>query len=359
VRILGIESSCDETAAAVVEDGQLVHSNVIHSQVAIHQRFGGVVPEIASRDHLRRAVPVVERALLEAGIDRGDIDGVAVTQGPGLIGSLLVGLQTAKALAFALDKPLMLVNHVEAHTDAVFLRPRDESAAAGREPSPPPPPFPHVALAASGGHSSLYLVRDHGRHELVGYTMDDAAGEAFDKVAKLLGLPYPGGVSIDRLSELGDPKAIRFPRPRINNKPHLFSFSGLKTAVRYHIDQLGRPVSELNEKEIADIAVSFQEAVCDVLIQRSLDAARAHCPPGAGAIVVAGGVAANRRLRALFAERAAAAGHSLHLTPRAYCTDNAAMIAGLGYHLHQRGEIAPDPLAADAFSSLNLKKKAK
>lgn len=352
MRILGFESSCDETAAAVVEDGQFVHSNVVHTQIELHQRFGGVVPEIASRDHLRRAMPVVERALEDAGMGPGDIDGLAVTQGPGLVGSLLVGLQTIKALAYALEKPIVFVNHVEAHTDAVFLRSVDPAEAV--QPYDPPP-FPHVALAVSGGHSSLYLVRDHGRHELVGYTMDDAAGEAFDKVAKLLGLPYPGGVSIDRLSEKGDPEAVRFPRPRIHKKPHLFSFSGLKTAVRYHLDGLkkdGKLVEELSESELGDIAASFQEAVCDVLIERSLTAAATHCPPGAGALVVAGGVAANRRLRALFTERAAAAGHSLHLAPRPYCTDNAAMIAGLGYHLHQRGEAASDYLAQDVFSNV-------
>jgi N6-L-threonylcarbamoyladenine synthase len=260
-----------------------------------------------------------------------------VTHGPGLIGALLVGLQTAKALAFALEKPIVFVNHVEAHTGAVFL----DNAA--------PPPFPHVALCVSGGHTSLFLVRGHTRHELVGYTMDDAAGEAFDKAAKLMGLPYPGGVSIDRVSRSGDRRAVRFPRPRIPGKPHLFSFSGLKTAARAHLEGLGHaPV----DAELADIAASFQEAVCDVLVERTLEAAVRH---GVGAVVVAGGVAANGRLREMFTERTSGRRLSLHLTDRRYCTDNAAMIAGLGAHLYQEGGLDPAWRAHDAFSNVDAR----
>jgi len=337
MRVLGIETSCDETAAAVVEDGCRVLSSVIHSQIDLHQRFGGVVPEVASRDHLRRVIPVVEAALGQAGVAPNELDVVAVTHGPGLIGALLVGLQTGKALALALLKPIVFVNHVEAHTDAVFLD------------NPTPPPFPHIALCVSGGHTSLFLVTDHTSHELVGYTMDDAAGEAFDKAAKLMGLPYPGGVSIDRLAKSGNRKAVRFPRPRIPGKPHLFSFSGLKTAARTYLESLGRAPTEV---ELADTCASYQEAVCDVLVERALEAAARH---GVGAVVVAGGVAANSRLRELATERAVRAGVSLHLTDRRYCTDNAAMIAGFGYHLFRKGELDPAWLAHDAFSNVDAR----
>jgi N6-L-threonylcarbamoyladenine synthase len=338
MRVLGLETSCDETAAAVVEDGARVLSSVVHSQIDLHQRFGGVVPEVASRDHLRRVVPVVEAALDKAGVTARDLDLVAVTHGPGLIGALLVGLQTAKSLAWAWGVPIAFVNHVEAHTDAVFLD------------NPAPPPFPHVALCVSGGHTSLFLVTGHTEHRLVGHTLDDAAGEAFDKAAKLMGLPYPGGVSIDRVARAGNRRAVRFPRPRLPGRPNLFSFSGLKTAVRAHVEGLGRAPTEA---ELADIAASFQEAVCDVLVERTLDVADRH---GVGAVVVAGGVAANSRLRERFAERAAQVRMSLHLTDRRYCTDNAAMIAGFGHHLAVEGRLDPDWMRHDAFSTVDARR---
>ena len=335
--VLGIESSCDDTAAAVVEDGRRVLSSVVHSQTDLHQRFGGVVPEIASRDHLRRVLPVVRRALDDAELTLKEIDALAVTEGPGLIGSLLVGLQTAKALAMARGLPITFVDHVQAHTSAAFLG------------DGPEPPFPHVALAVSGGHSSVFLVRSHFDRELIGYTMDDAAGEAFDKVAKLLGMPQPGGVSIDRLAPSGDREAIRFPRPRVSGKPHLFSFSGLKTAVRNHVIKLGHPPSEA---ELADIAASFLEAVCDVLVARTLSLARTH---DARSVVVAGGVAASPRLRALFQARCERERVDLFLTPRAYCTDNAAMIAGQGFRQLEAFGPAEDPLSRDAYSNAQTK----
>jgi N6-L-threonylcarbamoyladenine synthase len=353
MRVLGLETSCDETAAAVVEDGRRVLSSVIHSQIPLHQRFGGVVPEIASRDHLIRVLPVIEEALRRAGMTLGQVDALAVTGGPGLIGSLLIGLQTAKGLALATGKPLTFVNHVEAHTAAAFLYTDGQPAEA-------PLPFPHLALAVSGGHSSLFLVTGHTRRQLVGYTMDDAPGESFDKVAKLLGLPYPGGVSVEKAAQGGDLKAVRLPRPRVEGRPNLFSFSGLKTAVRYHVESLrGQPAvpgtalgASLAPQQLADLCASFQEAVCDVLVERSLDLARQH---GARAMVVSGGVAANSRLRERFNQACAAAGLQLKLVDRAYCTDNAAMIAGLGFHQLLEQGPAQDWITHDAFSNLVTK----
>ncbi len=311
--VLGIETSCDETAAAVVEDGRFVRSNVVWSQVAVHARYRGVVPEIASRNHLRALVPVTEQALGEAGVALDAVDGLAVTVGPGLIGSLLVGVQFAKAVAFALGRPLVGVSHLEAHVMAAFL-------------ADDPPAFPFVALAVSGGHTSLYLVSGLGQVRLLGRTRDDAAGEAFDKAATLLGLPYPGGVAIDRISEGRNPEAVRFPRAMLHADTLDMSFSGLKTALRRYVEGLGRPLSA---DEVADTAASFQEAVVDVLVVRTIQAARRT---GVRHIVVAGGVAANRRLRARMAEVASEEGLALHLVPLPYCTDNAAMVAALGYH---------------------------
>ncbi len=332
--VLGIETSCDETAAAVVEDGRVVRSNVVWSQVAIHARFRGVVPEIASRNHLRAVVPVVEQALGEAGVPLAAVDGLAVTVGPGLIGSLLVGVQFAKAAAFALGRPLVGVSHLEAHVMAAFL-------------ADDPPDFPFVALAVSGGHSSLYLISGLGRVRLLGRARDDAAGEAFDKAAALLGLPYPGGVHVDRVSEGRDPGRVRFPRAMIHDDTLDMSFSGLKTALRRHLEGLPRPP---NGDEVADLAASFQEAVVDVLVARTLKAAR---QTGVRHVVVAGGVAANRRLRARMAEAARDVGLVLHLVPLPYCTDNAAMVAALGYH-YLFGEVAgsravPRDLDMDPF----------
>jgi len=335
MNVLGIESSCDETAAAVVTDGRHVRSSVIWSQVAVHAPFGGVVPEIASRNHLQAVVPVVDQALADAGMTLADIDGLAVTIGPGLIGSLLVGAQFAKALALGTGLPIVGVNHLEAHFMAAFL-------VEDREP----PRFPFVALAVSGGHTSLYRVDDFGRFTLLGRTLDDAAGEAFDKAAAVLGLPYPGGVAIDRIAEGRPVDTVRFPRAMIKEPGFDVSFSGLKTALRRPLETLGH-VPEGDE--VADIAAAFREAVVDVLTARAMAAVKAS---GVRDLVIAGGVAANRRLRARMAEVTAAAGVTLHAVPLSLCTDNAAMVAGLG-HQYLFGPLAkaecPRGLSMDPF----------
>ncbi len=334
MKVLGIESSCDETAAAVVEDGRRVLSSVIWSQVALHAPYGGVVPEIASRNHLRSIVPVVSEALSGAGVTLHDIDGISVTIGPGLIGSLLVGVQFAKALSLATGLPLVGVNHLEGHVMASFLV--DDGA---------PPAYPFVALAVSGGHTSLYLLQAPGRITLLGRTRDDAAGEAFDKAAAVLGLPYPGGVSIDKVAWGRAPDTVRFPRSMISDGFDM-SFSGLKTALRRHLELLGQAP---DANGVADIAAAFQEAVVDVLVAKTAAAARLH---GVKDVVIAGGVAANRRLRARMAEAMARDGRMLHAVPISLCTDNAAMIAGLG-HLYLFGDLkdadAPRGLEMDPF----------
>ena len=315
MQILGIETSCDETAAAVVDGEGRVLSNVISSQVPIHARYGGVVPELASRNHLMSMIPVIQQALDDAGTDLQGIDRVAVTQGPGLIGALMVGVQAAKSMARARGLPLVPIHHTEAHITAVFLRGGDQTEVL--------PDMPYVALAVSGGHSSIYEVQEIGRYRRLGTTLDDAAGEAFDKVARLLGLEYPGGVSIQNLARHGD--RTRFDLPRaMRRKGNLdFSFSGLKTATRTLLESLGT----LDEDTRADVAASFQEAVVDSLVTKTLAAAARE---GVRDVVVAGGVAANERLRERFSESCTAAGLRLHLTALPYCTDNAAMIAGLG-----------------------------
>jgi len=320
MRILGIETSCDETCAAVVEDGRRVLSNVVASQVDLHRRFGGVVPEIASRAHLEALVPVLDEALAEAGLAAAEVDAVAVVHRPGLIGSLLLGLAAAKTLAWLHEKPLVGVDHVEAHIYA---------AALEREA----PVFPCVALVVSGGHTSLYRCDGPCEQTLLGATTDDAAGEAFDKVASLLGLPYPGGPSIDRAAERGSPRAVAFTRPWLGRDSFDFSFSGLKTAVLYHVRGRGaeakRRPTDLTPQEVADVAASFQECVVDVLVGKTLRAAEAV---GADRVVVGGGVAANRRLRRRLAEEAESLGIEVVLPPMRLCTDNAAMVAGLAYH---------------------------
>jgi N6-L-threonylcarbamoyladenine synthase len=338
VRVLGLETSCDETAAAVVEvegaagerpRGRIL-SDVVHTQAALHAKYGGVVPELASRDHLQRALPVADEALRRAGCELRALAGIAVTSGPGLVGALLVGVQMAKSLSAAAGLPLIGVNHLEGHLLAVHL---DEHA--------PAPPW--LGLVVSGGHTSLYEVRAAGSYRALGHTLDDAAGEAFDKVAKLLGLPYPGGAHIDRLAKGGDREAVEFPRG-LSARPRDevdFSFSGLKTAVLQHVrDRGGVPQGQ----ELADLCASFQEAVCDALTQRAMRAARAARLP---ALVVCGGVAANSRLRALAAERAAAEGIALHLPSPRLCTDNGAMIAMAGAVRLARGAGAPARPAAD------------
>lgn len=318
--VLGIETSCDETSAAVVRDGRTVLSNVVSSQTDLHARFRGVVPEIAARAHVERVVPVVEEALDRARLRYADLDAVAVTSGPGLVGSLVVGVMAAKSLAMCLDRPLAAVDHIEAHavSGILALSPQDS------------PPWPAIALVVSGGHTSLYLVRSPLEIKLLGQTLDDAAGEAFDKVAAILELGYPGGPLIDRLAQEGDSAAINFPRMRVES-PVDFSFSGLKTAVLYKVYGSGSKygtVSHLSHSEKADVAASFQAAVVEPLVERTLLAARSN---HVDAVLVGGGVAANRALRAALQTACAAAGLRLILTPTEFCTDNAAMVAYMGY----------------------------
>ncbi|MCB9786018.1 MAG: tRNA (adenosine(37)-N6)-threonylcarbamoyltransferase complex transferase subunit TsaD [Deltaproteobacteria bacterium] len=320
--MLAIESSCDETAAAVVTDERRVLSNVVATQIPVHARYGGVVPELASRSHLTAIRPVVEQALSDAGCTLDEVDAIAVTTGPGLAGCLLVGLQMAKSIAWTRGLPLVPVNHIAAHVDAIFLS--DERGAGAVVPE-----LPYVALAVSGGHTSLARVDAPGVLVPLGQTLDDAAGEAFDKVAKMMGLPYPGGVHIDRLGREGDPAAIALPRPMLG-KGLDFSFSGLKTAVRYWLEG-----ARDDGASQADLAASAQEAIVDVLVAKSLEACRQQ---GLRDLVVAGGVACNSRLRDRMLGAAAEAGLRAHLTPARYCTDNAAMIGGLGAMLLARGE---------------------
>jgi N6-L-threonylcarbamoyladenine synthase len=310
--ILGIESSCDETAASVVYSGEKLVSNVVFSQIAAHQPYGGVVPELASREHLKAIVPVVRKALSDAEQTYQSIDALAVTQGPGLAGALLVGIGYAKALAFALDKPLIAVNHLEGHIHAVLLEERETN---NREIA-----FPVLALVVSGGHTHLYLAEQREQHwsyQNIGHTRDDAAGEAFDKVAKLLGLPYPGGPEIDRLAKNGNPKRFDLPRSMLTSRDFNFSFSGLKTAVRYLLPKLDGDFQ-------ADLCASFQEAVTDVLVKKAIRAANSA---GMNLLTVSGGVSANSRLRSKMADAAAVAGLELKLTAPSFSTDNAAMIA--------------------------------
>src|SRR4051794_27708105 len=296
--VLGIETSCDETAASVVEDGRWVRSDVVSSQIKIHAEYGGVVPEVASRQHVATIVPVLRRAATEAGIDLADLDGIAVTAGPGLVGALLVGVETAKSLGYALGKPVVGVNHLAGHLAAVFL------AERGATTPPPVPPDPHLALLVSGGHTALIRVDGPGATSLLGATRDDAAGEAFDKVGKMLGLGYPGGVVIDRLAATGNPNEFTLPRALPRRDDLDFSFSGLKTAVSVMLQ--GRSLPE--GQELADFAASFQAAVVDVLCRKSR---RAIALQGIPHLVVCGGVAANRGLRAGLAAAAAEDGFNL------------------------------------------------
>lgn len=315
--ILGIESSCDETAAAVVEDGRRVLSSVVASQVDIHHRFGGVVPELASRKHIEAVSPVVQEALATAGITREALDAVAVTQGPGLVGSLLVGYSFAKALAFGLDIPWVGVNHLEGHILSVFLE--DD-----------PPPFPFCALLASGGHTAIYHVTGYTAIERMGQTRDDAAGEAYDKVAKVLGLGYPGGKVIDDLAHQGDPTRIRFKRPFLDRNGFDFSFSGIKSAVNRMVQNQPEEMTS----QVEHVAAGFQEAVVEVLTYKLMHAVREkNCRHA----VVAGGVAANRRLRESVRQAGREQGVAVHIPGLDLCGDNAAMIAAAGYHYLQEG----------------------
>ena len=316
--ILGIETSCDETSAAVVRNGNHLLSNVVSSQIDVHNSFGGVVPEIASRMHTEIILQVIDQALGTAETSAKEVDAIAVTQGPGLIGSLMVGISTAKALAFSHGKPLVGVNHLEAHIAVAHL----ENAID----------FPFVALIVSGGHTNLYMVRGSLDFELLGSTRDDAAGEAFDKGAKALGLGYPGGVEIDRLSKSGNPDAISFPRP-FNNESHDFSFSGLKTALLNHIKK--NPIE--SEENLFDVCAGFQEAIVETLVDKTLNAARKN---EVRSVVLAGGVACNSRLRKLSEERIRSEGINVFMPSPTLCTDNAAMIATLGYHMYTDNRVS-------------------
>lgn len=320
MKILGIETSCDETAAAVVADGREILSSVVASQIEVHHPYGGVVPELASRKHLEAIVPVVDKALRESGLKPEALDGIAVTQGPGLIGALLVGFSFAKAYAFALDIPCAGVNHLEGHINSVFLE-------------PDPPTFPFVALLVSGGHTSIYHVTGHTQAALLGQTRDDAAGEAFDKVAKVLGLGYPGGGVIGRLAEKGDPEKIAFPRSYLDKSAFDFSFSGLKTAVNRHVQTHEHEYRD----QLPDIAAGFQEAVVDVLCHKVVHAAmKTRCRH----IALVGGVAANRRLRERLRQDAGEKGISVHIPSFDLCGDNAAMIAAVGHHHLRAGRLS-------------------
>jgi N6-L-threonylcarbamoyladenine synthase len=326
VLVLGIESSCDETAAAVVDDSGRVLADVVHSQVAVHAPYGGVVPELASRDHERNLVPVVREALSRSGIGLGDIDGVAVTNRPGLVGALLVGVQAAKGLAWAAGKPLVGVDHLMGHLLAVFLRRGDDES--------PRPGFPFVCLLASGGHTAIYRVeapRVDAVEEL-GATRDDAAGEAFDKVAKLLGLGYPGGPVIDRLASAGDASRAKFSSPMASRDSFEMSFSGIKTQVGMHLSKSQGPRTQT---ELADLCAGFQAAVTGVLARKTIAAAVRE---GVGDVVLGGGVAANRELRRRATEMGAERGLRVLVPPAASCTDNAAMIAYTGALRLARGE---------------------
>lgn len=335
--VLGIESSCDETAAAVVKDGTEILSNVVATQVDVHRLYGGVVPEIASRKHIEAISATVAEALNRANVTLNEIDGLAVTQGPGLAGALLVGFCFAKSLAFAGGLPIVGVNHLTAHLNAIFLAQKN-------------PAFPFVALLASGGHTAIYHVTNYTQCRLLGQTRDDAAGEAFDKVAKLLDLGYPGGVVIDRLAKEGDPKAIKFPRIYLKKDEFDFSFSGLKSAVmRYVQEEKAKGVMP----GVNDLAASFQDAVVDVLVKKLFTAAKVmECPR----IVTGGGVAANSRLRNVLAAKAARQKLELYMPPLSLCGDNAAMVASAGYRQLLNGENLLN-LESDVYARVKFKKE--
>jgi len=330
--ILGIETSCDETSASVVEDGIKVHSNIVASQQELHSRFGGVVPEIACRAHTDTIITVIDKAVTEANIKINDIDAISVANTPGLIGALLIGLTTAKTLSWLLGIPLITINHLHAHIYASKIEHEDID-------------YPAISLVVSGGHTSLFLTQSETRHTQVGGTIDDAAGEAFDKVGKILGLGYPAGPEIDTISQKGNGKAILFPRSYLKKDSLDFSFSGVKTAVLYHC--LGQDskntgeMPELKDREIADLAASFQEAVVDVLVNKTIFAATKFT---ARSIILGGGVACNSRLRQRLADAAKQRDIPLYYPSKKLCMDNAAMVAGLAYHKYDE----------EAFSGLEV-----
>lgn len=321
IYILGIESSCDETAASVVKNGRVVLSNVISSQIDIHTLYGGVVPEIASRAHMERINPVIKQALADAGMELSDMDAIGVTYGPGLVGALLVGVATAKAMAFAKNIPLVAVNHIEGHISANFLEYPDLE-----------PPF--LCEVVSGGHTHLAVVKDYGEYEILGMTRDDAAGEAFDKVARAIGLGYPGGPKIDRAAREGDPLSIQFPRAHVSDAPYDFSFSGLKSAVLNYLNKAKMTGENINT---SDIAASFQKAVVDVLTDNAIRAAKEK---KIRKIALAGGVASNTALRASLKEACEKRNYEFYVPRPVYCTDNAAMIASAAYFDFIKGRTA-------------------
>ena len=330
MKILGIDTSCDDTACAVVEDGERILSNVVSSQDRLHERFGGVVPEVACRSHIESILPVMQQAADDAGTDFGSIDAVAVTTTPGLIGALLIGVTAAKAASWALDVPLLAVDHLEAHIYGAWL--------SGEEPA-----LPAVSLVVSGGHTSLFLTEGPLSHKPLGATTDDAAGEAFDKVASILKLGYPGGPAIERAAAHGNPRAVELPRAWLDRDSLDFSFSGIKTAVLYHC--VGQNASKEDIARVtyspgfvADVAASFQEAVVDVLVGKTLMAAERT---GAGGVILGGGVGANTVLRKRLSKKASARGLRVCAAPGELCGDNGAIVAGLAFHLHRAGRTAP------------------
>lgn len=352
--ILGIESSCDETAVGIVKDGHTLLANAVHSQIDIHKEFGGVVPEVAARSHIEMMLPVLRQALTEAQMSWDDIDGIAVTYGPGLVGSLLIGNLTARTLALTLDKPLYPVNHVEAHVYANFL-----TAYPTAFPSPAPaaaPKFPLLALIVSGGHSQLALFEDHFSYRLLGQTQDDAIGEAFDKVAKIIGLPYPGGPSIASAALTGNSRAYTYPKAHMQHK-YDFSFSGLKTAVLRHVQSLCNVDISFPSTQLAgllsasqrnDIAASFQRIAVETVVDKAVAAFTEYSP---ASVVIAGGVAANQELRAQLAARLPI---DISYAAPQLCTDNGAMIATLGCYKAMRGTQPTDPRTATVAPSLSM-----
>jgi len=334
ILILGVETSCDETSAAVVANGRRILSNIISSQTELHQKYGGVVPELASRKHVELVMPVINQALEEAGITLEQVDAIGVTYGPGLVGALLVGLSAAKGLAFAANKPLIGVHHIEGHIAANYLE--NETLE---------PPF--VCLVASGGHSHVIYVADYDEFEILGRTRDDAAGEAFDKIARALGLGYPGGPLIDREASRGDSNAVDFPRVHFNDGTLDFSFSGLKTAVLNYINGIAQKGGSMN---IPDVCASFQKAVVDVLVQNTIEGAKRK---GVSCVALAGGVAANSLLRRRMKEAAELSGMKMFYPRPVLCTDNAAMIASAAYFGYRKGRVSSLDLNAVANLKLN------